>query len=93
MKAKRPKFLQNVQAHIDISEIILNTQDFEENENIINRLDNRSSDLRPTNNVESNAKSDFEMKLSSFNTLNHRSMPTNNNMANPNSMNGIGQLN
>ena len=90
MKAKRPKFLQNVQAHIDISDIILNTIDFEDHEVTENRLGNRLSNI-VANKTDYKANSDLEMRLSSF-TMNHHSMPTNNNMGNPNSTNGISNL-
>ena len=69
LKAKRHEFHQNIHAHIAISEIILNTQDFEDSDKM---LENKSSDLRPFNNKsKASSNTELEIKLSAFAQLTH----------------------
>ena len=59
LMAKRPKVFQNIHPHVEVSEIMMNSLDFDDNEN-------GSSDLRPSfvNKISTNGLN--EMKFSTF---------------------------
>ena len=69
LKAKRHIFHQNIHPHINVSDIILNSQEFDDN------VEKEEEEKRISDyNKASTANGDFEKKLSTFTQMTH-SMP------------------